>query len=94
MKVSVRHDAVVETVAQLALAVRAFEHELDTLDSEIERLEAAWDGEAQRAYDRAQQEWSTAIGSMKALLAEATRRLIAANSISMSTADTAADVWS
>lgn len=94
MKVSVRHDAVVETVAQLALAVRAFEHELDTLDSEIERLEAAWDGEAQRAYDLAQQEWSAAIETMNGLLAEATRRLITANSISLATASTAADVWS
>ncbi|MFJ2544511.1 WXG100 family type VII secretion target [Microbacterium sp. NPDC087589] len=94
MKVSVRHDAVAETIAQLALTVKAFEHELDTLDSEVERLKSSWDGEAQRAYDRAQNEWSTAIASMKALLADATRRLITANSISMATADTAARVWS
>lgn len=94
MKVLVRHDAVAETVAELALAVRAFEHELDVLESEVERLKSSWDGEAQRAYERAQQQWSTAIESMKALLAEATRRLITANSISMATADTAARVWS
>lgn len=94
MKVSVRHDAVADTVARLALTGKIFEHELDALDSEVSRLRSSWDGEAQRAYDRAQREWSTAIGSMKALLAEATRRLIVANSISMSTADTAADVWS
>lgn len=94
MKVSVRHDAVAHTVAQLALTVTAFEHELDLLDSEVERLKSSWDGESQRAYDRAQNEWSTAIASMKALLAEATRRLITANSISMATASTAARVWS
>lgn len=94
MKVSVRHDAVAQTVAELALAVKSFEHELDLLDSEIERLKSAWSGESQRAYERAQQQWSTAIESMKALLAEATRRLITANSISMATADTAARVWS
>lgn len=94
MTVSVRHDAVADTVARLALTVKAFEHELDTLDSEAERLNSAWDGDAQRAYDRAQREWSTAIESMKALLAEATRRLITANSISMATASTAARVWS
>lgn len=94
MKVSVRHDAVAETVAQLALTVRAFEHELDVLDSEVDRLRSSWDGQAQRAYDRAQRECSTAIGSMKTLLAEATRRLITANSISLATASTAASVWS
>ncbi|QDE35438.1 WXG100 family type VII secretion target [Microbacterium foliorum] len=94
MRVSVRHDAVAQTVAELALTVKTFEHELDVLDSEVALLTSAWDGEAQRAYERAQQQWSTAIESMKALLAEATRRLITANSISMATADTAARVWS
>lgn len=94
MKVSVRHDAIAQTVAELALAVRAFEHELDTLDSEVERLKSSWNGEAQRTYERAHQQWSTAIESMKALLAEATRRLITANSISLATASTAAGVWS
>ncbi len=94
MKVSVRHDAVAETVAQLALAVKAFERELDALDSEIVRLRSAWNGEAQRAYDRAHQEWSAAITRMRSALAEATRRLITANSISMAAASTAARVWS
>jgi WXG100 family type VII secretion target len=93
MKVSARHDAIADTVARLALAVAAFERELDALEAEVARLRSAWDGEAQRAYDRAHQQWSTAIVSMKAALAEATRRLITANSISMATADTAARVW-
>lgn len=94
MNVSVRHDAIAETVARLALVVTAFEQELATLDSEVERLKVAWDGEAQRAYDRAQHDWSSAIANMKAALAEATRRLITANSISMATAATAVRVWS
>ncbi|WP_431071496.1 WXG100 family type VII secretion target [Microbacterium phyllosphaerae] len=94
MRVSVRHDAVAETVARLALTVKAFEQELDTLDSEVARLKSGWDGQAQRAHDQAQREWSVSIASMKALLAEATRRLITANSISMATASTAARVWS
>lgn len=94
MKVAVHHDAVADTVAQLALTVKVLEDELDSLDAEVGRLNSAWDGDAQRAYDRAQQEWSTAIMSMKALLAEATRRLVTANSISMATADTAARLWS
>ncbi|WP_053097133.1 WXG100 family type VII secretion target [Microbacterium sp. CGR1] len=94
MKVAVRHDAVAQTVAELALTVKAIEHELDALDSEATLLKSTWDGEAQRAYDRAQREWSNALESMRALLAEATRRLIAANSLSMATASTAARVWS
>lgn len=94
MRVSVRHDAVAETIAQLALVVKAIEHELAVLDSEVERLAGAWDGEAQRAYDRAQHEWSSAVGIMKAALAEATRRLITANSISMAAASEAVRVWS
>lgn len=93
MKISVRHDAVADTVIRLALTVKAFEHELDTLDSEVTQVKSAWDGEAQRAYDRAHQEWSTAIERMKALLAEATSRLITANSISMATAATATRLW-
>lgn len=94
MRVSVGHDAVAETIAQLALAVKAIEHELSVLDSEVERLADAWDGEAQRAYDRAHHEWSSALRSMRSALAEATRRLITANSISMAAASTAARVWS
>ncbi|OAN40788.1 WXG100 family type VII secretion target [Microbacterium sp. H83] len=93
MKVSFRHDGVAQTIAQLALAVKALEHELATLDSEAARLTSSWNGEAQRAYDRAQQEWSRAIVRMKVLLAEATRRLIAANSLSLATADTATRIW-
>lgn len=93
MKVSVHHDAIAGTVAHLALAVKAFELELAALDAEVDRLNSAWDGEAQRAYDRAQQEWSRAIVRMKVLLAEATRRLIAANSLSLATADTATRIW-
>ncbi|WP_295101410.1 WXG100 family type VII secretion target [uncultured Microbacterium sp.] len=94
MKVAVRHDAAAQTVAELALTVKAIEHELDALDSEATLLKSTWDGEAHRAYDRAQREWSNGLESMRALLAEATRRLIAANSLSMATASTAARVWS
>lgn len=35
MKVSVRHDAVAETVAKLALSVDAFRAELAALDAEV-----------------------------------------------------------
>lgn len=93
MKVAVNHDAVTDTVARLALTVRAFEHELDTLDAEAQKLEAAWSGDAQDAYERAHREWSSAIHGMKGLLAEANRRLITANAISMETASTATRVW-
>ncbi|MGO2521104.1 MAG: WXG100 family type VII secretion target [Microbacterium sp.] len=94
MRVAVHHDAIADVIARLALTVRAFEEELDALDDEVARLESAWEGDAQQAYARAYLEWSAAIRSMRALLAEATRRLITANAISMDTASTAARVWS
>jgi WXG100 family type VII secretion target len=93
MRVTVHHDAVADTVAKLALTVKSFEHELEKHYAEVRRVQEAWDGDAQRSYERAQREWRSAIESMKGLLAEATRRLITANSISMATASRAADVW-
>lgn len=93
MKIAIRHDAVAETVARLALSVRCLEDELATLESEVSRLRASWDGSAQRAYAQAHTQWKAAIVEMKAMLAEATRRLMVVNSISMTTASAAARVW-
>jgi WXG100 family type VII secretion target len=93
MRVAVDHDAVADTVARLALTVRGLERELDALDAAATQLKAAWTGDAQNAYARAHREWSAAIRDMKALLAEATRRLITANAISRETAATATGVW-
>jgi WXG100 family type VII secretion target len=93
MRVAVNHDAVADTVARLALTVREFERALDTLDAEVKTLQAAWNGDAQTAYERAHGDWSASIHGMKALLAEANRRLITANAISMETASTAKRLW-
>ncbi|AVL97271.1 WXG100 family type VII secretion target [Microbacterium paraoxydans] len=93
MRVAVRHDAISDTVARLALTVRQFQERLDALDAEAARLRSSWSGEAQAAYDRAHHDWDTAIRRMKAALAEANRRLITANAISMETASTAARLW-
>lgn len=93
MKVAVSHTSIAETVARLALTVREFERVLDALDAEAKTLRAAWNGDAQVAYEHAHHDWSAQIHSMKALLAEANRRLITANAISMETASTAARVW-
>lgn len=93
MRVAVRHDAIANTVARLALTVRQFQDQLDTLDAEATLLRSSWSGEAQAAYDRAQHDWDTAIRRMKAALAEANRRLITANAISMETARTATALW-
>ncbi|WP_181157425.1 WXG100 family type VII secretion target [Microbacterium sp. MYb62] len=93
MRVAVDHDAVANAVARLALTVRGFEHELDTLDAAATQLKDTWTGDAQNAYERAHREWSAAIRDMKALLAEATRRLITANAISGETAAIATGVW-
>ncbi|MEE6390029.1 MULTISPECIES: WXG100 family type VII secretion target [Microbacterium] len=93
MRIAVRHDAIADTVARLALTVRQFQEQLDTLDAEAARLRSSWNGAAQAAYDRAHHDWDTAIRRMKAALAEANRRLITANAISMETASTAARLW-
>ena len=93
MRIAVRHDAISDTVARLALTVRQFEEQLDTLDAEAARLRSSWCGEAQAAYDRAHHDWDTAIRRMKAALAEANRRLITATAISLETASTAARLW-
>jgi WXG100 family type VII secretion target len=93
MRVTVRHDAIADTVARLALTVRQFEDALDALDAEVTLLRSSWSGEAQAAYDRAHHDWDTAIRGMKAALAEANRRLITANAISMETASTATALW-
>lgn len=93
MRVAVRHDAISDTVARLALTVRHFEDALDALDAEASRLRSSWNGEAQAAYDRAHHDWDTAIRALKAALAEANRRLITANAISRETASTAARLW-
>ncbi len=93
MKVRVRHDAVGLTVAHLALSVREFEEQLAALDSEVDRLRSSWNGDARRSYERAQAEWTAALSQMKALLAEATRRLATVHGISMETSSSASAVW-
>ena len=75
MRVAVNHGAVADTVARLALTVRDFEQALDALDAEAKTLQAAWNGDAQTAYEHAHRDWSAAIRGMKALLTEANRRL-------------------
>lgn len=93
MKVAARHDGIADIIVQLALSVRRMEAELDNLDVEATKLQSDWHGEAQHAYARAHDEWSTAIHTMKAVLAEATRRLTSANATSMETAATATRIW-
>lgn len=94
MKVSVHHNAVGQTVAQLALCVHHLDKQLTTLDAEVQRLQNSWDGEARSAYGRAQEQWSSTIRQMKSLLAEATRRLNTVNAISMETSSVASSIWS
>lgn len=42
---------------------------LDHLDKEVGTLRAAWDGDAQRAYDIAQAKWTVSLNEMNTLLA-------------------------
>jgi len=93
MKTSIRHDAVAGTIARMALSTEAMATEMETLDTAVASLTASWDGEARDAYAHAQAEWMHSVGRMKHLLAEATRRLVLVNAISMETSSTAARVW-
>ena len=93
MRVAVRHDAISDTVARLALTVRRFEDALDGLDAEATLLRSSWSGEAHAAYDRAHHDWDTPIRGMKAAPAEANPRPITANATPPETAPTAARLW-
>lgn len=44
--------------------------ELDTLESEVGKLRASWDGEAQVAYDTAQREWNKSLVALQELLTQ------------------------
>ena len=51
MRTRVQHDSVAELAAVLALAVRALEDELATLDTAVDNLRGLWNGAACEAYD-------------------------------------------
>ncbi|GAA3592725.1 hypothetical protein GCM10022198_15800 [Klugiella xanthotipulae] len=48
--------------------------QLDTLQSEVGKLRASWDGQAQKAYDEAQRKWSASLSEMQQLLEQIARK--------------------
>ncbi|MCA0380394.1 MAG: WXG100 family type VII secretion target [Actinobacteria bacterium] len=42
--------------------------EIERLESEVGRLRAAWNGEAQTSYDTAQRKWTASLTEMQSLL--------------------------
>ena len=93
MRTRVQHDSVAELASILALAVRALEDELATLDTAVDHLRGSWNGAACEAYDRAHREWTASLTGMKDALADSTRRLVGANQTSLTTSHAAANVW-
>lgn len=93
MRVAVKHEAVADLIARIALTTRAIEKELETLDTQAARLTSSWDGATQEAFERAYAEWSAAIQRMKAVLVELNHLLIRANALSMETSATVAKLW-
>lgn len=49
-------------------AVAQIQQELDELDAKVATLRSEWDGEASRAYEHAQREWTFELNRMRALL--------------------------
>jgi WXG100 family type VII secretion target len=74
----VEFEAITDAVARLGTAEAGIGATLSALDEQVARLRGRWSGEASDAYDRAQQEWTTAIRELNELLAQATASLTAA----------------
>jgi 6 kDa early secretory antigenic target len=53
---------------QIRGGAQGIKSQLDTLESEVSKLRASWDGGAQQAYDEAQRKWTQSLTSMQALL--------------------------
>lgn len=65
---SVRPEQVTALANQIRSGANGIRSQLDTLESEVGKLRAAWNGEAQTAYDRAQREWSAKLTELQQLL--------------------------
>jgi 6 kDa early secretory antigenic target len=53
---------------QIRGGAQGIKSQLDTLESEVSKLRASWDGGAQQAYDEAQRKWTQSVTSMQQLL--------------------------
>jgi len=67
---SVNPGQVAALASQIRTGSTGIKTELDTLESEVGKLRASWDGEAQVAYDTAQREWSKSLTALQDLLTQ------------------------
>jgi 6 kDa early secretory antigenic target len=65
---SVTPAQVVALSSQIRSGATGIKSQLDTLESEVSKLRASWDGGAQQAYDEAQRKWTQSLTSMQNLL--------------------------
>lgn len=54
--------------AQIRTGAQGIRTEIERLESEVGKLRAAWNGEAQASYDAAQRKWNQSLSEMQALL--------------------------
>lgn len=66
--ISVRPEQVIALAAQIRGGSTNIRARLDELESEVGSLRAAWDGEAQTAYDQAQAQWTQSLTRLNELL--------------------------
>ena len=65
---SVRPEQVTALSNEIRTGANGIRSELDRLESEVGRLRAAWNGEAQSAYDQAQAKWNKSVTELQQLL--------------------------
>ncbi|WP_417563459.1 WXG100 family type VII secretion target [Microbacterium sp.] len=65
---SVKPEQVTALSGQIRTGANGIKSQLDTLESEVGKLRASWDGAAQAAYDQAQREWTKSLTALQALL--------------------------
>jgi WXG100 family type VII secretion target len=65
---SVRPEQVVALAGQIRNGAAGIKSQLEQLESEVGKLRASWNGEAQTSYDEAQRKWTQSLGNLNALL--------------------------
>lgn len=67
---SVQPQQVIALSNQIRVGANGIKSQLDDLDSAVSKLRAAWDGQAQVAYDDAQRKWTQSITELNTLLGQ------------------------
>ncbi|WP_224786030.1 WXG100 family type VII secretion target [Microbacterium caowuchunii] len=65
---SVRPEQVIALAQQIRGGANGIKSQLETLESEVGKLRASWNGEAQHAYDDAQRKWNQSLIALNTLL--------------------------